>query len=160
MHIVRLAGFIVAALAAAAIFVFLPPDDVERVVTPSIEGIQESIERAIEDYETNAVNAGDDIALQDVVNGIAAKDLLSVIAAELQVMTQQIEVLSVQTDGVGQGVEPDTRVPALLMVGVLTFVFHVATLPFVGSTGVGSAPRVTAVPARMQRNDATDESEE
>jgi hypothetical protein len=158
MRIVRLAGFIVAGLAALAVYFLAGPDDVVRVTAPSIEGIDESIDRALTAYDENATNAGQDLQLQTVINGIAAKDLLNVIASELNVMSDQIEVLSAQTDSIVGASEPDERMPALLLIGVLTIGFHAATLPTGAVASRGT--RRTAVPARTPRAQKPDDASE
>jgi hypothetical protein len=149
MQIVRLAGFTLAALAAVLVFVFVGPGGIDRIPAPSIEGIDESISRALAEYDQNALNAGDSAELQIVTNGWVSRELQVIVAQELNVLSQQIEVLSTQTDNIAQGTGPDDRVAALLLIGVVTLGFHAATLPYVsgsrGPTPVASRP--TAVPA-------------
>lgn len=147
MKIVRLVGFIAAALAAVAVFVFLAPDDVESIGALSIEGIQEAIDQARATYDENAANAGDNAELQIVTNGWVARDLLFIVADELAALSDQLAVLSAQADGTVRASEPDERLAALALVAVLTLAFHAATVPYVGAT----TDRRTAVPARVLR---------
>ena len=144
MRTVRLLGFIVAGLAAVAAFVFLGPDDIERIQPPSIEGLDELVEQALSDYDENSLAAGDNAELQIVTNGWVARDLLFILVSELEVMSDQMTVLSAQIDGIARGTEPDERVPALLLIGVLTFGLHAATL----SPASAVREKRTAVPAR------------
>ena len=144
MRIVRLVGFIIAAMAAVAAFVLLEPDDVTRAQPPTIEGLDTMVEQALSDYDENSLGAGDNAELQIVTNGWVARDLLFILVSQFEVLSDQITVLSAQIDGVAEGTEADDRVPALLLIGVLTIGFHAATLP-----GLPTATaRRTAVPAR------------
>ena len=144
MRIVRLVGFIIAAMAAVAAFVLLEPDDVTRAQPPTIEGLDTMLEQALSDYDENSLGAGDNAELQIVTNGWVARDLLFIVVSQLEVMSEQITVLSAQTDGIAKGSEADDRVPALLLIGVLTIGFHAVTLPELPA----AKARRTAVPAR------------
>ncbi len=148
MRIVRPAGFIVAALAAVAVFVLLGPDDVERAgPVPGLAGVDEAIDQARTTYDENAASAGDSAELQIVTNGWVARDLLFLLADVIGALTDQVSVVSAQLDTAVTASEPDERLAALALVAVLTLAFHAATLPLVS----GTADRRTAVRVPIPR---------
>ena len=125
----RLAGFVIAGVVAVGAFVLLRADDPTRFPPIAVEGNAELIDQAMADYQTNIVAAGEDVALQAVVNGWVARDLLFIQAQQFDALSSQISVLSAQTDAYGQADQPDDRVPALLLIGLLTIIFHLGTAP-------------------------------
>lgn len=127
MALVRLIGFVAAAVAAVAVFILAGPDDARRFTPIAVAGNQELIDEAVAAYEADAAVAGDDIALQELANGWIARDLLFINAGQLDALSEQVAVLSAQTVANAQGGEPDDRVPGLLLVAVLTLAFHFAT---------------------------------
>ena len=130
IQIARLTGFSVAVIASVLTLLLLGPAEPERFQPIQVEGNQELISQALEDYEANSTAAGEDLALQTVVNGWVARDFLYVVANELDAVSDQLTILSAQTDALANATEPDERLPVLLLIGVVTFAFHAATLPF------------------------------
>ena len=129
LTVFRLIGFTAAAVAAVAVFVAAGPDAVTRFTPIAVEGNQELIDQAVADYQQQSEAAGDDIEVQQLVNGWVARDLLFVIANQADATSEQIAVLSAQTVANAQAGDPDDRVAGLLLIGVLTLAFHGATAP-------------------------------
>jgi hypothetical protein len=123
-------GFTIAVVAAVLSVLLLGPADLARFQPIQVEGNQELISEALTDYEANSTAAGEDLDLQVVANGWVARDFLYIVANELDAVSDQLTILSAQTDALANGTGADDRVPALLLVGVLTFAFHAATLPY------------------------------
>ena len=141
MQIVRLVGFSIAVAASVLALLLLGPADPVRFQPIQVEGNQELIDQALADYEANSTAAGEDLDLQVVVNGWVARDFFFIVASELDAVSDQLTILSAQSDALSNGTEPDDRVPALLLVGVVTFAFHAATLPYVAQPSVSYRER-------------------
>ena len=131
MLILRSCGFAAALIAAIAVFVFAGPDEVQRFTPIAVEGSKGLVDEAVADYEANTTAAGDDVVLQQIANGWITRDLLYVETGQLDAISDQIAVLSAQTVANAQAGEPDNRIAALLLIGVITLAFHAATVPFV-----------------------------
>jgi hypothetical protein len=108
--IVRRVGALVLALAAVAVWFGLKPSE----VSSSSNDFSGEISSALSDYTTNSATAGY-APQQQVVNGWAAKDLLTVIAKE-------------QNAALAPKSAPhDDRIPAELLLGVLGISMLAAT---------------------------------
>jgi hypothetical protein len=148
MLIVRIIGFTIAAVSAVGVFIFAAPEPPNRFQPIAIEGNQALIEQALADYEANFIEAGESIELQLVANGWVTRDLLFIQANQFDALSEQMAMLSAQTVANSQAAEPDERMAALLLIAVLTLIFHGATLPMMGSLGsqAGSNPRRSSAP--------------
>jgi len=115
---IRIAGFAILAIAAAAVFVVLRPTAPTQTPTlPSATTYVSLISDALAaDKSNNLLTSG--APQQQVVNGWTAKDLLTIIAKE------NVDILAAQgaiVDATGTlNTTPfDERIPALLLIGVL-----------------------------------------
>jgi phospholipase/lecithinase/hemolysin len=110
--VIRRIGFVVLAVAAVLITVLGEPVALEPVDTSRFEG---QILAALADYESN--NAQTDGAPQQaVVNGWIARDLLTIMAQQMNAFL-----------GASQASASDPRIPLLLMLLVLAAALHVLT---------------------------------
>jgi len=146
---IRIAGFAILAIAAAAVFVVLRPTAPTQTPTlPSATTYVSLISDALAaDKSNNLLTSG--APQQQVVNGWTAKDLLTIIAKE------NIDILKAQgavVDATGSlNTTPfDERIPALLLIGVLALCWTgvsmsgAAPAPMAAAaTGPASDPRVT-----------------
>lgn len=117
--VVRYLGFIVLAGAAAASFVYYTPKPVvSDYIVPSASTYESLISSVLaDDVSNNARTEG--APQQTVVNGWTARDLLTVIAKEnADILRAQGAV--VDATGNLQTQPFDQRIPALLLIGVLT----------------------------------------
>lgn len=129
MRLVRWIGFGIAAVGAVVVFFLLAPDAPDPVGALPVEGIGEMAQQAVADYDSAVAAAGENVELQMIANGWIARDLLFIHASELQVLIDRATLLSNQLDTVATASQPDDRVPALVLIGVITFAFHAASLP-------------------------------
>ena len=133
MKIVRLVGFSLGLVAALVSMLLLRPTEPARFQPIQVEGHQQLIEQAMDDYQANSTAAAENTDLQIVANGWVARDFLFVIANELDAVSEQLTVISAQNDALIVRSESDDRIPALLLVGLVMFAFHAATIPYVRS---------------------------
>lgn len=134
LRIVRVIGFIACAAAAVAIFVALAPKVPKSTPTlPSATQYQSLIQQALADDKTNN-RFTQGAPQQSVVNGWTARDLLTIGAKENQdILTAQGAV--VDATGTLQTTPFDERIPALLVVAVVTLVWGGLTARPVQPTG-------------------------
>jgi len=122
MHIVRLVGAILLAVAAVAVWFVLAP-----AKSASSPDFSSAISQALSDYDTNNANT-ESAPQQQVLNGWVAKDLLTVIARA-------------QNAAVSPRSAPrDDRLPAEMLLAVLGVALIAATTPRMPSEPVGAAP--------------------
>jgi hypothetical protein len=136
---VRLAGYLILAVAAVAIFVVLRPKiDTITPTLPSATSYESLISSALDaDKTNNLLTAG--APQQQVVNGWTAKDLLTIIAKEnIDILKAQGAV--VDATGALNTTPFDERIPALLLIGVLA-------LCWTGMSMSGAAPAPIAAAA-------------
>ena len=143
---IRFAGYLVLALAAVAVFVVLRPKiDTVTPKLPSATSYESLISDALDaDKSNNLLTTG--APQQQVVNGWTAKDLLTIIAKEnSDILKAQGAV--VDATGALNTTPFDERIPALLLIGVLTLCWTGTSM-----AAVGSSPRtaVSSVPLQPQ----------
>jgi hypothetical protein len=115
---VRLAGYLVLAVAAVAVFVVLRPKiDTVTPTLPSATSYESLITSALDADTANNLRT-EGAPQQQVVNGWTAKDLLTIIAKEnIDILKAQGAV--VDATGALNTTPFDERIPALLLIGVL-----------------------------------------
>lgn len=116
--VIRLLGFAVLGVAAAAAFVYFTPTIVvSEYAIPSASGYESLISTALADDASNNLLA-QGAPQQSVVNGWTARDLLTIIAKQnADLLRAQGAVVDVTG---GLQTQPfDQRVPALLLIGIL-----------------------------------------
>jgi hypothetical protein len=140
---IRTAGFLALSAAAVAIYIAMAPKVIRDTPTlPSATQYESLIATALSDYSLNNANA-DSAPQQQVVNGWAAKHLLTIIAkTQADVLKAQGAV--VDATGSLQTQPFDDRVPALLVVGILAIAWSSV-----------SAPRQTLTVVSTPTSDAT-----
>jgi hypothetical protein len=134
---IRLGGFLVLSAVAIAIFIALAPKVVRDTPTlPSATQYESLIASALSDYTLNNGNA-ESAPQQQVVNGWAAKDLLTIIA-KIQADVLKAQGAVVDATGSLQTQPFDERIPALLVVGVLAIAWNGVSMPRQGLTPVSA----------------------
>ena len=115
-------GFVAFAVAGLVLWRdFLPPSGPSMAYEgPSAAQYDSLVTTALSDYAVNNLTA-DSAPKQQVVNGWVAKDLLTIVAKENGDVLRGIQALGVQNEALLTATpRPDERIPALLLLGVLT----------------------------------------
>ncbi|PRY47964.1 hypothetical protein LY71_111143 [Geodermatophilus tzadiensis] len=153
MIVVRRVGAAILAVAAVAVWFLMEPVEPQRPVAQVQEEVSDrswEIRNALADYEANEART-QGAPQQAVVNGWAAKDLLTIIAEQQNEALTRPEVPA----PVAPVVPNDERVPALVGLLVLGLALAVATAPrgavvtagVPGSTGDAPTPPGSVHPA-------------
>lgn len=145
---VRLAGYVVLAVAAVAVFVVLRPKlDTTTPTLPSATSYESLISAALDADAANNLRT-EGAPQQQVVNGWTAKDLLTIIAKEnIDILKAQGAV--VDATGALNTTPFDERIPALLLIGVLALCWTGMSL-----SGAGTSPMAVAMPASPLETEA------
>ena len=139
---VRLAGYLVLAMAAVAVFIVLRPKiDTVTPTLPSSTSYESLISDALAaDTANNLRTTG--APQQQVVNGWTAKDLLTIIAKEdSDILKAQGAV--VDATGALNTTPFDERIPALLLLGVLAVCWTGMSMSSSASAAVAATPTTT-----------------
>jgi len=125
---IRLMGFVVAAIVSVVAFIALTPNVQTSTPTlPSATRYESLITEALDADRLNNLST-ESAPQQQVVNGWTARDLLTIIAKEnIDILRAQGAV--VDATGTLQTTPFDNRVPALLLIALLTLCWHGITAP-------------------------------
>lgn len=127
-NLVRVGGFVLLTLAAAAVFVVLAPKKPATGTTlPTSSQYESLISQALSDDTANALTA-DSAPKQQVVSGWTARDLLTIIAKE-QADLLRSQGAVIETNGTLTTQPFDDRIPALLFIGVLAICWSGVAIP-------------------------------
>jgi hypothetical protein len=141
---VRLAGYLVLAVAAVAVFVVLRPKiDTITPTLPTATSYESLITSALDADTANNLRT-EGAPQQQVVNGWTAKDLLTIIAKEnIDILKAQGAV--VDATGALNTTPFDERIPALLLVGVLALCWTGLSMPTAGASASLATSAATPV---------------
>lgn len=127
-NIVRFGGLGLCVAAAIGVFFLLAPNVSHSTATlPANTDYQSLLATVLADDAANNLRTTG-APQQTVVNGWAARDLLTIIAKEnIDILTSQGAI--VDATGTLQTAPFDDRVPALILIGIVAFFWEVVTRP-------------------------------